>query len=188
MSPPLPRTLDVARSLASTLAQQGRGIATRPAGRQPAEPLELYDMEGCPFCRLVREALTDLDLDVLIYPCPKGGDRYRPLVERLGGKQLFPYLMDPNTGVDLYESADIIDYLYREYGGRPAPAAWRLRTLRTASSFAGQGTVDSLFLRGQPVRAAGARTPVRAAAAVPGAPVRAGSMAGLAVAAGARGA
>ena len=86
--------------------------------------------------RLVREALTDLDLDVLIYPCPKGGDRYRPLVERLGGKQLFPYLMDPNTGVDLYESADIIDYLYREYGGRPAPAAWRLRTLRTASSFA----------------------------------------------------
>ncbi|WP_370210712.1 glutathione S-transferase N-terminal domain-containing protein, partial [Alloalcanivorax venustensis] len=136
MASPLPRTLDVARSLASTLAQQGRGIATRPAGRQPAEPLELYDMEGCPFCRLVREALTDLDLDVLIYPCPKGGDRYRPLVERLGGKQLFPYLMDPNTGVDLYESADIIDYLYREYGGRPAPAAWRLRTLRTASSFA----------------------------------------------------
>ena len=57
-------------------------------------------------------------------------------MERLGGKQLFPYLMDPNTGVDLYESADIIDYLYREYGGRPAPAAWRLRTLRTASSFA----------------------------------------------------
>ena len=72
----------------------------------------------------------------MIYPCPKGGDCYRPLVERLGGKQLFPYLMDPNTGVDLYESADIIDYLYREYGGRPAPAAWRLRTLRTASSFA----------------------------------------------------
>ena len=42
MASPLPRTLDVARSLASTLAQQGRGIATRPAGRQPAEPLELY--------------------------------------------------------------------------------------------------------------------------------------------------
>ena len=37
MASPLPRTLDVARSLASTLAQQGRGIATRPAGRQPAD-------------------------------------------------------------------------------------------------------------------------------------------------------
>ena len=36
MASPLPRTLDVARSLASTLAQQGRGIATRPAGRLPS--------------------------------------------------------------------------------------------------------------------------------------------------------
>jgi len=75
MASPLPRTLDVARSLASTLAQQGRGIATRPAGRQPAEPLELYDMEGCPFCRLVREALTDLDLDVLIGVVTPVGDQ-----------------------------------------------------------------------------------------------------------------
>lgn len=127
-------SLEVARSLAATAAQQGRGIATRPASRRPVEPLELYDMEGCPFCRLVREALTDLDLDALIYPCPKGGDRYRPLVEKLGGKQLFPYLMDPNTGAALYESADIIDYLYGEYGGRAAPPRWRLKAVRTPAS------------------------------------------------------
>lgn len=129
-------SLDVARSLAATLAQQGRGIATRPAARQPAEPLELYDMEGCPFCRLVREALTHLDLDVLIYPCPKGGDRYRPLVERLGGQALFPYLMDPNTGTALYQSADIIAYLYQEYGRRPAPPRWQLKAIRTPAALA----------------------------------------------------
>src|SRR5699024_8707976 len=123
----------VARSLASSVAQQGRGITTRGAARQPAEPLELYDMENCPFCRLVREALTELDLDVLIFPCPKGGDRYRPLVENLGGKQLFPYLMDPNTGTALYESADIIDYLYREYAGGAAATGWRRRA-RTLTS------------------------------------------------------
>lgn len=127
-------SLEVARSLAATAAQHGRGIATRPAPHRPAEPIELYDMEGCPFCRLVREVLTDLDLDVLIYPCPKGGDRYRPLVEKLGGKQLFPYLMDPNTGVARYQSADIIDYLYREYGGRPAPRRWRIKAIRTPAS------------------------------------------------------
>lgn len=127
-------SLEVARSLVATAAQQGRGIATRPARSRPQEPLELYDMEGCPFCRLVREALTDLDLDVVVYPCPKGGDRYRPLVEKLGGKQLFPYLMDPNTGAALYQSADIIDYLYREYGGRAAPERWRLRAVRTPAS------------------------------------------------------
>lgn len=78
--------------------------------------------------------MTDLDLDVLIFPCPKGGERYRPLVERLGGRQQFPYLMDPNTGAALYESADIIDYLYREYGGRPAPRRWLVRSLRTAAA------------------------------------------------------
>lgn len=146
-------SLDEARSLAASLAQQGRGIATRPAARQPAEPLELYEMEGCPFCRLVREALTELDLDVLIHPCPKGGDRYRPLVEKLGGRQAFPYLMDPNTGVALYESADIIDYLYREYGGRPAPGGWRLRA-RTAASVAA-----SLTRAGHGLRAREAAVP-----------------------------
>ncbi|WP_290524899.1 glutathione S-transferase N-terminal domain-containing protein [Alcanivorax sp.] len=129
-------TLDVLQSLASSALQQGRGIGTAGHVRQPEEPLELYDMEGCPFCRLVREALTDLDLDALIFPCPKDGDRYRPLVERLGGKQQFPYLMDPNTGAELYESADIIEYLYQEYGGRPAPKRWLVRSLRTAASVA----------------------------------------------------
>lgn len=127
-------TLNVLQSLASSVLQQGRGVSTRGHVREPAEPLELYDMEGCPFCRLVREALTDLDLDALIFPCPKDGDRYRPLVERLGGKQQFPYLMDPNTGAALYESADIIEYLYQEYGGRPAPKRWLIRSIRTAAS------------------------------------------------------
>lgn len=126
--------LEVASSLLATLNEQGRGVQIQKHTRQPAELLELYDMEGCPFCRLVREALTELDIDVMIYPCPKGGLRYRPLAERLGGKQLFPFLMDPNTDAMMYESADIIDYLYTTYGNGKAPSG-RLRKLwRTASS------------------------------------------------------
>ncbi|MEQ3723409.1 glutathione S-transferase N-terminal domain-containing protein [Alcanivorax sp.] len=69
---------EVFRSLLSSTLQQGRGIASKGHSNRPQEPLELYDMEGCPFCRLVREALTDLDLDVMVFPCPKGGDRYPP--------------------------------------------------------------------------------------------------------------
>ena len=42
--------------------------------------------------RLVREALTELDLDAMIYPCPKGGKRFRPLATDLGGKTRFPLL------------------------------------------------------------------------------------------------
>ena len=113
-------------TLSSTLASTARAwrgsLAFRPAERQPAKLLELYEFEGCPFCRLVREAITELDLDVLIKPCPKGGKRFRPEVGRLGGKMQFPFLVDPNTDRQLYESTDIIDYLYAEYGGRSAPA------------------------------------------------------------------
>lgn len=78
--------------------------------------LKLYEYEGCPFCRLVREALTELDLDAVIYPCPRGGRRWRPEAERIGGRAQFPLLVDDNTGRALYESADIIAYLREHYG------------------------------------------------------------------------
>lgn len=139
---------EVATSLLASVAEQGRGIQITSASQQPAEMLELYDMEGCPFCRVVREALTDLDIDVMIYPCPKNGVRFRPLVERLGGKQQFPFLFDPNTDQTLYESADIVEYLYATYGNRPAPQRWRVKGIRTPASFAA-----SILRRGRGVQA-----------------------------------
>ena len=38
---------------------------------RPTKMLILYQYEGCPFCRRVREQLSSLSLDVLIYPCPR---------------------------------------------------------------------------------------------------------------------
>lgn len=94
-------------------------------------------MENCPYCRVLREALTELDLDVEIRPCPKGGKRFRPQVKQGGGKHQFPYLVDPNTGTALYESADIIDYLARTYQGRvAAPRGLRRRLVEAGSSLA----------------------------------------------------
>lgn len=40
-----------------------------------------------------------LDLDVIMRPCPKGGDMWRPQAIARGGKTQFPFLVDPNTGV-----------------------------------------------------------------------------------------
>jgi len=37
-------------------------------------------LQGCPFCRKVREAASILDIDVLFYPCPAGGPTWRPKV------------------------------------------------------------------------------------------------------------
>jgi glutathione S-transferase len=73
----------------------------------------------------VREALTNLDLDAVIYPCPKNGPRYREELIRRGGKPQFPYLVDPNTDTEMYESDDIVQYLYDSYGDGQVPLALR---------------------------------------------------------------
>jgi glutathione S-transferase len=114
------RALDVATSALATLARLGSGAAVGPTGPRPALPLELFEFEACPYCRKVREALSALDLEAIIRPCPKGGPRFREEVRRRGGKTQFPYLVDPNTGKEMYESAEIVAYLFERYGaGRP---------------------------------------------------------------------
>jgi len=118
----------------ATLLRASNGISSTPAAKKPKKMLQLYDIENCPYCRLVREALTELDLDVEIYPCPKSGERFRPeLVER-GGKAQFPYLVDPNTGVEMYESLDIVAYLFETYAQREMPLKWKAGKLQTLGS------------------------------------------------------
>jgi glutathione S-transferase len=112
------RVLDVATSMFTTVSRLGAGVRAKPAQRRPAQLLELYEFESCPFCRKVRDALTELDLDAIVYPCPKGGTVHRPNAVAAGGKAQFPYLVDPNTGTRLYESDDIVAYLFKTYGGR----------------------------------------------------------------------
>src|SRR5947208_5535625 len=110
-------------SFAATIVRLGRGITPRiTADRrpQPERMLELYDFEACPYCRKVREALSELDLDYLEHPVAKGS-AHRAALTALGGKVQAPYLIDPNTGTRLYESEEIIDYLNETYGaGRRA--------------------------------------------------------------------
>lgn len=111
----------VLSSLAMSFAAGGRGMMLKYEAKQPEQALRLYDMEGCPFCRVARETLCELQLDVEVYPCPKGGKRYRPIAEKLmGGKTTFPVLHDPNRDVVMSESADIVRYLHEHYGaGKP---------------------------------------------------------------------
>lgn len=114
------RVIDLVTSYAATLATGGAGLFVGELGPRPERLLELYEFEACPFCRKVREALSVLDLEARIFPCPKGGERYRPEVVRRGGKAQFPYLVDPDAGVEMYESDEIIAHLFRRYG-RGAP-------------------------------------------------------------------
>lgn len=135
------RALDLASSGLATLARLGAGGIVQHAGKRPGELLELYDFEACPFCRKVREALTTLDLDVRVFPCPKGGTRFRPEAARRGGKAQFPFLVDPNEGVEMYESAAILTYLYATYGdGAPARGGGLLTTLSASVASTLRGT------------------------------------------------
>lgn len=128
------RVLDVATSLAATIARLGGGLRVEALGRRPRQPLELYEFEGCPYCRKVREALTALDLEAMVYPCPKGGTRFREVVRDRGGKAQFPYLVDPNSGRAMYESGDIVRYLFNEYGTGPVPLLYSIGPIVDATS------------------------------------------------------
>jgi len=125
------RYLDVASSLASSVIRGGAGRAIGTLGPRPEKPLELYEFEGCPFCRKVREALSMLDLSPIVYPCPKGGPRFRVAVEKRGGRAQFPYLVDPNTGAELYESDDIVSYLFDRYGAGKVPLSLAMGPVTT---------------------------------------------------------
>lgn len=128
------RTLDVVSSNLASAARLGHGWSVAHAGPRPEKLLELYEFEACPFCRKVREMLTVLDLDARIYPCPRGGTRFRPKVTAPGGRAMFPYLVDPNTGTSLYESSDINQYLAKTYGDGTVPFALSLGPLTALSS------------------------------------------------------
>ncbi|MFP8873870.1 MAG: glutathione S-transferase N-terminal domain-containing protein [Myxococcota bacterium] len=118
---PVLRFVNVGTSLLSSVLRAGSGRSVGPLGDRPEQPLILYDFEGCPFCRKVREALSMLDLDAEIRPCPKNGPRFREEVKRRGGRLSFPYLVDPHTGSEMYESDDIVRYLYSRYGQGEIP-------------------------------------------------------------------
>ncbi|MBT8151058.1 MAG: glutathione S-transferase N-terminal domain-containing protein [Gammaproteobacteria bacterium] len=141
----------------STLSSSLRGFAgirSSAESKQPEKLLRLYDIENCPYCRLVREALTELNLDALILPCPKAGVRFRPEAIRLGGKAQFPFLVDDNTDTEMYESLDIVRYLYATYGSGELPLKWRLGRLQTVSSSLASGARLSRGIKARPSREA----------------------------------
>ncbi|XP_048557607.1 uncharacterized protein LOC125538395 isoform X2 [Triticum urartu] len=59
---------------------------------------------------------------VEVYPCPKGSLRHRDVVRKIGGNEQFPLLVDASTGVTMYESGDIVKYLFKQYGQGKSPS------------------------------------------------------------------
>jgi glutathione S-transferase len=123
-----------ATSFAASLFRAGFGAELAPGAKSPAQRLVLYDFEACPFSRKAREALSHLGLEVEVRPVGKGSSR-REELKRRGGKVMVPYLADPNTGTEMYESDDIVRYLYRTYGNGQIPTLLSLGIINNLLSF-----------------------------------------------------
>jgi len=100
-----------------------------------ALPLTLYSFESSPYSRLVRERLCELELPYLLVNLGKqqkadmGPANFRmslkpyqplPNTKREGffkqhGNVQVPFLVDPNTESELFESGDILKYLDETY-------------------------------------------------------------------------
>lgn len=76
--------------------------------------LTLYVKTGCPFCAKVIRTVDALNLTVT-YKNRNSEGVVDDLVSR-GGKSQYPYLVDAERGVEMYESDDIVDYLREHYG------------------------------------------------------------------------
>lgn len=111
-----------------TWLRLGLGARPLPLGARPALPLELFEFEGCPFCRKAREAISLLDLPTKIWPCPKGGTRFRPRAAALASRLTFPLLVDPNqpAAEQLTQGSDrIVAALFARYGAGAPPRLLR---------------------------------------------------------------
>ncbi len=128
------RSYDIATSFLASIVRAGAGMTVTVLGARPKKPLELYEFEACPYCRKVREAMSVLDLDAMIYPCPQAGTRFRPAAAARSGKAQFPFLIDPNTGKEMLESGEIVRYLFGTYGDGSVPWALSVPVVTDVSS------------------------------------------------------
>jgi glutathione S-transferase len=114
---------------------------------RPAEPLILYEYEGSPFCRKVREAALLLDIPLELRPCPGARAGFASELQERTGRMTVPFMVDPNAGVEMFESDDIIDHMLSSYGpARDAydpKALWPLR-----GSFATTTATIATLIRG----------------------------------------
>jgi glutathione S-transferase len=75
--------------------------------------LAIYEMETCPYCHKVMDYADAHNIDYERHDVAIAKNA-NELME-LGGKGQVPFLVDPEKGVRMYESDDIIEYLKENY-------------------------------------------------------------------------
>jgi glutathione S-transferase len=92
----------------------GRRQANARPDNEQMKPLELWGYETSPFVRPVREKLGSLCLPHIMVSCSRGSSNRDKMMEKMGRFQV-PLLVDPNTGIEMFESTEIEKYLEDVY-------------------------------------------------------------------------
>lgn len=85
--------------------------------------MTLYQFESCPYCRMVRQKLSDLEL-TYVSVCVSRDRARRDKVVEVSGQPTVPVLVDGD--VVLADENDIVAYLEATYGrqGKTAKSPW----------------------------------------------------------------
>lgn len=84
--------------------------------RDEKPDITLYRLQACPFCERVVRKLDEYDL-VYRSRFVEAMHSDRNVVKRVSGSRTVPALVDERTGVTMSESANIVEYLEKTYGG-----------------------------------------------------------------------
>eukprot|EP00918_Siedleckia_nematoides_P103997 GHVU01226847.1.p1 GENE.GHVU01226847.1~~GHVU01226847.1.p1 ORF type:complete len:330 (-),score=48.08 GHVU01226847.1:634-1623(-) len=127
------RLLSFLRGIVITMLRPGAEMGKlRVASKQPEKPLEVWANESSPYSRKVREALTMLEVPHLMHTMPMGSEKRKDFAQmhkksisswrqNLGLVKI-PFIVDPNTGAEMFESAQIVEYLKKTYQTGPDPS------------------------------------------------------------------
>lgn len=74
--------------------------------------IELYALDGCPFCETVHDALTEAGIDYET-EWVEAMHSERNEVKRVSGQRGVPVLVDDDHGVTMAESEKILQYVDR---------------------------------------------------------------------------
>lgn len=135
-----PPISDLLRSLLTSSVRGWRGTQILRRAEPPKRLLVVFDRENDPECRLLRELLTELQLDALIQPCPRGGQRF---LRKLPEGAVLPRLIDRDAEVEADGLQASLAHLLQRYAGlawtRPLLGSWPMRlSSRLASALRGE--------------------------------------------------
>ncbi len=78
----------------------------------PESMMKLYQFESCPYCKQVREKLSELQITYININVPRDKSQ-RQEVEQISGQRAVPVLVDGDTVLD--DEEKILPYLSQKY-------------------------------------------------------------------------